>query len=379
MGMTGAGKSTFISHCTQRPVPIAGHGLSSCTSRVTIHTMRCSGRTVHLIDTPGFDDTGRSDGETLQELAYWLSEAYARDIQVSGIVYLHRITDTRLQGSALRALNAFKSMCGEGVYCGIVIATTRWDEVAPEQLDATFERQQELCKKHWTDIIENDGLVVELSSPRYHALEIIKRIVRKDRRFVFNFQRQLIEEAQPLHLTDAGKILFEPQFGDYTRLQNQLAEAQNRFDEALASKYAKDQQDAKQAIEQVTKSLTPLEADIQRMQHRTEEIQKQWEDKLRKDKESLRQAYKIKKEQLELKKDELAQAQSNLTTPVRRERKIQEEVDELEREKGEIYIRSRQKLSSRSTETGRKVKIMSVVGTSLAVGQLVAAMACTVM
>jgi len=30
MGLTGAGKSTFISLCTQETIDIVGHGLSSC-------------------------------------------------------------------------------------------------------------------------------------------------------------------------------------------------------------------------------------------------------------------------------------------------------------------------------------------------------------
>jgi predicted GTPase len=42
--------------------------------------MTWNNRTIHLIDTPGFNDTGRSDGETLQELAFWLAAAHEREL-----------------------------------------------------------------------------------------------------------------------------------------------------------------------------------------------------------------------------------------------------------------------------------------------------------
>ena len=37
MGMTGAGKSSFIAHCTQDKPPDIGHRLHSCMFRLTYH------------------------------------------------------------------------------------------------------------------------------------------------------------------------------------------------------------------------------------------------------------------------------------------------------------------------------------------------------
>ncbi|KAF1357942.1 hypothetical protein EJ07DRAFT_20705, partial [Lizonia empirigonia] len=132
IGTTGVGKSTFIADCTREQTPAIGHGMSSCnegTSKISVHTMRILDRTIHLIDTPGFDDSVRSDEDTLQELAYWLVKAYERSILLSGIVLLHRITDTRLYGSAQRALDTIKVICGQEAFCGTVVATTMWDQV----------------------------------------------------------------------------------------------------------------------------------------------------------------------------------------------------------------------------------------------------------
>lgn len=51
-----------------------GQGLKSCTSKVQIaSTFELDGRDVTLIDTPGFDDTTRSDAEILRMIAAFLA------------------------------------------------------------------------------------------------------------------------------------------------------------------------------------------------------------------------------------------------------------------------------------------------------------------
>ncbi|KAF4443546.1 P-loop containing nucleoside triphosphate hydrolase [Fusarium austroafricanum] len=96
MGITGAGKSTFISHLTKEAV-VVGHGIESCTKQILAYPFYYDANTtVSLIDTPGFDDTKLSDHSELEELAAFLKPSYENNIQLSGIIYLHRITDVQL-------------------------------------------------------------------------------------------------------------------------------------------------------------------------------------------------------------------------------------------------------------------------------------------
>ncbi|PVH91351.1 hypothetical protein DM02DRAFT_705229 [Periconia macrospinosa] len=79
MGMTGAGKSTFISHCTDEEVAISDAGaLESCTQQVEVHKVGRLSRyaNVYLVDTPGFDDTNRKNTDILKGIANWLGETY---------------------------------------------------------------------------------------------------------------------------------------------------------------------------------------------------------------------------------------------------------------------------------------------------------------
>lgn len=85
---------------------------------------------IHLVDTPGFDDTNKKDVEVLREIASWLVVSANNDILLSGLVYLHPMTDNRFRGSAMRNLYMFKKLCGERCLPSVVLATTMWDLVS---------------------------------------------------------------------------------------------------------------------------------------------------------------------------------------------------------------------------------------------------------
>jgi hypothetical protein len=52
-----------------------GHDLESCTTEISIVKFQCPERSdldVLFVDTPGFDDTNKSDVEILNMIADWL-------------------------------------------------------------------------------------------------------------------------------------------------------------------------------------------------------------------------------------------------------------------------------------------------------------------
>lgn len=81
MGETGSGKSSFIQNVTGSKSVKIGHGLESGsflltrierhhwqrseTLKVEAYSISIGGRVVTLVDTPGFDDTYKSDVEVL--------------------------------------------------------------------------------------------------------------------------------------------------------------------------------------------------------------------------------------------------------------------------------------------------------------------------
>ncbi|KAH6681131.1 hypothetical protein F5X68DRAFT_277541 [Plectosphaerella plurivora] len=155
MGVTGAGKSSFISCCCDDSAPV---------------------QTVYLIDTPGFDDSVRTDSQVLREIASWLSRSYTNKIFLHGIIYVHRISDRRMQGSALRNLLAFKRLCGDNGLKKVLLVTTMWDEVPRDE--ATV-REEELVSKpeFWGRMIQKGSTTHRHTNTITSARDIITRIV----------------------------------------------------------------------------------------------------------------------------------------------------------------------------------------------------------
>ncbi|QMW25670.1 hypothetical protein G4B84_000915 [Aspergillus flavus NRRL3357] len=95
MGMTGVGKTTFITALTGDNLTV-GHGLSSCTKDINVGE---EGTNIHL----------------------------------TGLLYLHRISDVRMQGSALKNIRMFQSLFGENDMANVVLVTTRWNSVTKDE------------------------------------------------------------------------------------------------------------------------------------------------------------------------------------------------------------------------------------------------------
>ncbi|OCH83803.1 hypothetical protein OBBRIDRAFT_742684, partial [Obba rivulosa] len=112
MGATGSGKSTFINTVSGSDLKV-GNGLRSCTSAVEhSRTFQLFDRNVTLIDTPGFDDTTKSDTDILKMIAVYLSTTYENGYKLSGVIYIHRISDFRMTGVSRRNFTMFRKLCG---------------------------------------------------------------------------------------------------------------------------------------------------------------------------------------------------------------------------------------------------------------------------
>jgi hypothetical protein len=114
-----------------------------------------------IVDTPGFNDTDRSDNDVLKDLADWLLESMQRGKKISGIIYLHRISDTKMEGSAVRNLRMFRKLCGKDFMKNVVLGTTFWDKVGEEQ---GADREKEL--------LETDDFFKEMKSQGCHVVRI---------------------------------------------------------------------------------------------------------------------------------------------------------------------------------------------------------------
>jgi len=242
MGPTGSGKSRIVDILTGRSDKGAGSGLESHTSEAS--AVRIKNHSVYkdrivLLDTPGFDDTRKTDLEILQIIAQWLMDAYKLHVTLAGVLYLHRITDNRMAGAPHRNLQMFGSLCGDKAARGVVLVTTMWDKLKSKEVGEA--REEDLKTNFWAPMIANDASIRRFENTPESALAIIDNLVAQRREgVVLLLQEELVDLERTLKETKAGQAL-------YQSLQLLLIR-QKGVVEALA-KQAKEQKDSSQAAE----------------------------------------------------------------------------------------------------------------------------------
>ncbi len=174
MGATGSGKSSLISSITGME-GIVGHNLeaglspllecNNCilmldnigTSEVGAYEVTVDSTTLVLVDTPGFDDIETSDYQILHAIGAWLENSCEKGQLLSGLVYLHRINNTRMSGSAVRALHLFQRICGEDNYKNVILATTFWNKIEHSKQEGIAREERLLANEGFWKLMREKG------------------------------------------------------------------------------------------------------------------------------------------------------------------------------------------------------------------------------
>ncbi len=264
MGVTGSGKSTFINTLKPNSVPV-GYGLESskspsCACMAAVTNVDQSPApsppqavqlfldddeeySVTIVDTPGFDDTYRSDAEVLEEITKFLAAQYALKIPLKGIIYLHQIHENKMKGSARQYLEVFRSLCGDHALGNVMLVTTRWDRIGPHELGDALRREQELMDKWWGPMQKMGSQVTQFRGSRGEAEAMILELVRDRPSIVLDIQRELVDGNKEVGETKAGRQLgqqIKAQIEDHeqllARLDAEIAEAQRQTNPAAVAR-----------------------------------------------------------------------------------------------------------------------------------------------
>ncbi|KAJ4312841.1 hypothetical protein N0V84_009735 [Fusarium piperis] len=256
MGITGAGKSHLIRATTDEPV-IVGDGLEACTQRVKGIAMRYQGSNVTFLDTPGFNDTYRSDTDVLYDISSYFGDTYRGGMKLSGIIYLHSIKDNKMRGPSLRSLRMFRKLVGADAMHNVILATTHWDLEIPE---VGQRREEELKVKFWKDLIDNGARVVRFMGNQKSGLELLDMLVEK-RRVVLDIQREVVDENRNLVDTGAGQVLNQELRKLRQEYEGKLDRAREELVEAIKDKDEKAKIELAKATGEIQSKLEAVEED----------------------------------------------------------------------------------------------------------------------
>ena len=259
--------------------------------------MKLDGQRLVLVDTPGFDDTFRTEADVLMQLATWLGSTYQAGYRLSGLLYLHPITQTRFGGSDRHSFEVFTKLVGHAL-SKILFVTTQWDL---ENSDRCYAREKELVTHFWRPAIEAGSKTARFKGDHGSALAILKACVL-DQHFPLLIQEELVVEHKALLETAAGQAV---------RQEIDRAKAEN---EGLIAKLKEEMQEAlREKDNQYLRELMDQEERQNRIIHQLKEQQESLSASRTREMEQMRKDMKTLLETVEL--DYARQAQTVESPP----------------------------------------------------------------
>jgi len=173
----------------------------------------------------------------------------------------------------MKNLRMFKKLCGDNSLANVVLATTMWSQVDPE--DAA-KREQQLTSNSdfWKYMIDQGSQVFRQDAGKDSAMAIVQYLIRRRRPITLDIQKDMVDKGMTLDQTAAGK-----------EVEGEVAKQRKMYEEKM-EKLRKDMDDAMKKKDAALKEeLAEYRAEIEeKMQKDREEM-----EKMRANKDELRQ------------------------------------------------------------------------------------------
>ena len=176
-----------------------------------------------------------------------LPNRYEEGSKLTGVIYVHRISDNRFGGITGRNFNMFRKLCGESTLKNVVFVTNMWKL---DSHDINEAREKELSGNFFKPALDKGAQIVRHYNTTESAHNIIRGIM-KNRPAVLQIQRELVDEHKDVINTAAGESLNQELKELVRRHQAELREVQEEMRQAL---WAKDEE-MRQELEEVKRVL----------------------------------------------------------------------------------------------------------------------------
>lgn len=254
----------------------------SCTDKIELsQAFELDGKEVVLVDTPGFDDTAKSDSDVLNIVCDYIHSEYVLsttsdaitcthcDFRYSqghlfhGILYLYRISDNRVSGTASRNLRFYQGLCGDDALLNSIIVTNMWARV---EAAVGNQREEELKTRpnFFKSALDKGAQVLRHDGTVESAHRIVRQLIHNTPR-PLQIQRELVDEGKKVYQTVAGEALLE----ELAQLQQKHLQEMQQLEQDMAEALREQDEEAQRELEEermkVQLEQEKLEAEKQKL------------------------------------------------------------------------------------------------------------------
>lgn len=134
-------------------------------------------------------------------IADYLAVAYKQEMKLSGIIYIHPISDNRVTHHATKNLDMFRKLTGEKNLKNVILATSMWDKVSEAE---GVRREEELKTKFWKLILAMGARTVRHNDTSESARSIASMLFA-NKPFYLQLQEEMGKDNKALRDTAAGR------------------------------------------------------------------------------------------------------------------------------------------------------------------------------
>ena len=183
--------------------------------------------------------------------------------KLTGFIYMHRISDTRVGGASKRNLRMFQKLCGRDSFKNVIIVTTMWDRVTPEE-GQQREKELQMSDDLFKALMDGGATMARHDGTRESAINVIRDLLHRNNT-VAQIVRELVIEKKSLLDTEAGMELqnevrnvLQKHQEDLQILEDEIREAKLQSDKRAEEEAAADRRKALEDISKLHRELEKL-------------------------------------------------------------------------------------------------------------------------
>ena len=122
-------------------------------------------------------------------------------MKLSGLIYVHRISDVRMGGISIRNFRMFRKLCGDDTLKNVVIVTNMWGKV--DQAKGEM-REAELKSRFFKAALDKGAQMLRHDNTVESVHNILRHIMR-NHPLPLRIQRELVDEKKDIGQTAAAQ------------------------------------------------------------------------------------------------------------------------------------------------------------------------------
>lgn len=201
---------------------------------------------------------------------------YSAGAKLAGVIYVHRISDDKFGGVALKNFRMFRELCGERTLKNVILMTNMWGRVTRQQ---GADREQQLRDEHFKPAIDKGAQICRHNNTAESARAIL-RIILKNRPLVLKIQRELIDERKDIGQTGAGEELNREVHELVEKHRREMKELEESMRKAMEEKDEESREELEEEKKRMEEKMEKLQRDTAEMQSKFERARREMEDRI---------------------------------------------------------------------------------------------------